>query len=201
MPRSRARLEHRPSSCRTPAELGVAPGNASGMAPCSAFSAFLAALKHGGATADAGLRQLRFAALYCPTILSEAGGPARDARHPAVAGGARRPRPVRLGSGRRRDRPRPALVRPPAGGMVSTVDGNSGPDDLWVILRERPLNLVRAFVRDSWSSGGPECRRAATTASTKPLPHVTATKGLAASSAAVSRRCGGRSGASARASP
>ena len=41
------------------------------------------------------------------------------------------------------------LVRPPAGGMVSTVDSNSGPDDLWVILRERPLNLVRAFVRDS----------------------------------------------------
>jgi hypothetical protein len=41
------------------------------------------------------------------------------------------------------------LVKLPEGGTVTTVDGNSGPDSLHVIVRERPLNLVRAFVRDS----------------------------------------------------
>jgi hypothetical protein len=41
------------------------------------------------------------------------------------------------------------LVRTPAAGIVATVDGNSGSDDLHVVLRERPTSQVRAYVRDS----------------------------------------------------
>lgn len=41
------------------------------------------------------------------------------------------------------------LTAPPADGKVKTVDGNSGKNDLHVCFRERPLTLVRAFVRDS----------------------------------------------------
>lgn len=53
-------------------ELNVAPGLQSmGFAWC-AFSAFLAALKANGKTADVGLRKQKFNALYCPTVLHEA---------------------------------------------------------------------------------------------------------------------------------
>jgi cell wall-associated NlpC family hydrolase len=41
------------------------------------------------------------------------------------------------------------LQRPPSGGVVHTVDGNSGDPDIYVVERQRPQTLVRAFIRDS----------------------------------------------------
>jgi predicted chitinase len=139
-----------PQLVRLARELGVAPGNAKMGFPWCAFSAFLAALKHGGTTADAGLRKLRFNALYCPTILSEAQAGRHGMRVIPQSQAARGDLVLfDWAPGGDPSDHVGRLARPPAGGMVATVDGNSGPEDLWVILRERPLNLVRAFVRDS----------------------------------------------------
>jgi hypothetical protein len=41
------------------------------------------------------------------------------------------------------------LVRPVSGNTVTTVDGNAGNPQEFVIVRERESRLVRAFVRDS----------------------------------------------------
>jgi hypothetical protein len=131
-------------------ELGVAPGlQPMGFAWC-AFSAFLAALKAGGKTADSGLRKQQFNALYCPTVLHEAQAGKWGLRM-VPESQARRGDLVLFDWGPGGD---PAdhvgrLCAPPVGGVVKTVDGNSGPNDLHVCLRERPISLVRAFVRDA----------------------------------------------------
>ncbi len=118
--------------------------------PWCAFSAFLAALKAGGKTADLGLRKDRFNILYCPTILHEAQAGRWGMRVIAPSQAARGDL-VLFDWSPQGD---PAdhvgrLRRPPAEGMVATVDGNSGDDDLYVVTRERPARAVRAFVRDS----------------------------------------------------
>ena len=139
-----------PELVKLAGELGVAPGIVPmGFAWCG-FSAFLSALAGGGTSASEGLRELRFNALYCPTILAEAQNghfglrvvpQSQAARGDLVLfdwspGGDPVDHVARL-------------VKSPEGGTVTTVDGNSGPDSVHVIVRERPLNLVRAFVRDS----------------------------------------------------
>jgi hypothetical protein len=120
-----------------------------GFAWC-AFSAFLAALEAGGSSAALGLRDGRFNALYCPAILAEAEAGSSGLRVVPRDQAARGDLALfdwAPGGG-------PAdhvgrLTAAPAGGAVSTVDGNSGPDAIHVIARERPVGLVRAFVRDS----------------------------------------------------
>ena len=131
-------------------ERGVAPGyQGMGFAWCG-FAAFLAGLGAGGKTADLALRKAKFNGLYCPTILAEAQAgrwgmrliaPSQAKRGDLVLfdwapGGDPTDHVARL-------------VSPPAAGKVRTVDGNSGDNDLHVVLRERPANLVRAYVRDS----------------------------------------------------
>ena len=115
--------------------------------PWCAYAAFLAALGAGGRTADAGLRRSEFNALYVPTILAEAQTGRFGLRVVAPSQAARGDLVLfdwsPLGD--------PAehlgrLVRPPEGGTVVSVDGNT---HSLVAVRERPLELVRAFVRDS----------------------------------------------------
>jgi hypothetical protein len=118
--------------------------------PWCAFAAFLSALRVGGQSADLGLRQGKFNALYCPTILGEAQA-GRWGMRVVAASQAARGDLVLFDWSPQGD---PAdhvgrLVRPPAAGIVATVDGNSGSDDLHVVLRERPTSQVRAYVRDS----------------------------------------------------
>jgi hypothetical protein len=120
-----------------------------GFAWC-AFSAFLAALGAGGKTADLMLRKGLFNGLYCPAILAEANA-GRFGLRTIAPSQAKRGDVVLFDWGPGGD---PVdhvgrLVAPPAGGKVKTVDGNSGQDDLQVVLRERPVGLVRAYVRDS----------------------------------------------------
>ena len=139
-----------PELVRLAGELDVA-GRIQGMGfPWCAFSAFLAALKAGGKTAELGLRKERFNALYCPTILHEAQAGKWGLRVVAPSQAARGDL-VLFDWSPQGD---PAdhvgrLRRPPAEGMVATVDGNSGEDDLFVATRERSMSTVRAFVRDS----------------------------------------------------
>lgn len=120
-----------------------------GFAWC-AFSAFLAALEVGGKAADYGLRQQRFNALYVPDILTAA----QHARYGLRVVSSKQARRGDLVIFDWHDGGDIAdhvgrLQRPPAGGMVDTVDGNSGDPDMYVIERSRPQRLVRAFVRDS----------------------------------------------------
>jgi predicted chitinase len=139
-----------PQLVKLATELGVPAKFAQMGFPWCAFAVFLAALKAGGRTADLGLRKEKFNALYCPTILGES-----DAGRWGM-------RKVPLAQTRRGDlvlfdwKPGgdPAdhvgrLLRPPTAGLVATVDGNSGKGNVFVVLRERPETLVRAFVRDS----------------------------------------------------
>lgn len=139
-----------PQLVRLAKERGVAPGyQRMGFAWC-AFSAFLAALGAGGKTADAALRKAKFNGLYCPTILAEAQSGKWGMRVIAPSQ-ARRGDLVLFDWGPGGD-PTDHLGRllaPARNGVVKTVDGNSGKDDLHVVLRERPANLVRAYVRDS----------------------------------------------------
>lgn len=136
-----------PQLCELATELQVAPGyQKMGFAWC-AFSAFLAALKHGGTTADTGLRKLTFNALYCPEIVTRAADGACGMRV-VPAGQAQRGDLVlfnwRDGGddidhvGR--------VVNPPRGNKVRTVEGNKGNR---VATLDRPLSAVAAFVRDS----------------------------------------------------
>ncbi len=118
--------------------------------PWCAFTVFLAALRVGGQSAELGLRQGKFNALYCPAILAAAQG-ARFGMRVVAASEAARGDLVLFDWSPQGD---PAdhigrLVRPPAGGVVVTVDGNSGTDDLLVVERERQTTQVRAYVRDS----------------------------------------------------
>ncbi len=115
--------------------------------PWCAYAAFLAALAHGGRTAEAGLRRSEFDALYVPAILAEAQG-GRFGLRVMAASQAARGDLVLFDWGPQGD---PAdhlgrLLVPPFDGIVASVDGNT---DSLVAVRERPLRLVRAFVRDS----------------------------------------------------
>jgi peptidoglycan hydrolase-like protein with peptidoglycan-binding domain len=110
------------------------------------FSAFLAALEHGGAAADAGLRKERFNALYVMDIFAQASAGRFGLR--VVA-----PSDVRRGDlvlfdwhnggdaidhiGR--------VASPPAGNTVKTVEGNIGDR---VVRQERRLDVVAHYVRD-----------------------------------------------------
>lgn len=131
-------------------ELGIAPAFREMGFPWCAHAAFLAALEVGGRTANAGLRRQKFNALYCPTVLAEAQAGRWGLRVVAASQAARGDLVLfdwapggdptdHLGR----------LVRLPADGLVTTVDGNSGPDYRRVALRERSVGLVRAFVRDA----------------------------------------------------
>jgi predicted chitinase len=139
-----------PELVKLATELDVPPKFAQMGYAWGGLAVFLAALKVGGSTADLGLRKEKFNALYCPAILAEADAgrwgmrkiPQAQARRGDLVlfdltpGGDPAERVGRL-------------LRPPAAGLVATVDGNSGKDDVLVALRERPETLVRAFVRDS----------------------------------------------------
>jgi peptidoglycan hydrolase-like protein with peptidoglycan-binding domain len=131
-------------------ELGLSGElSAMGFAWCG-FSSFLSALAAGGTTASAGLVQGAFNALYCPAILAEAEG-ARFGLRVVPRDQAARGDLVLFDWAPGGD---PVdhvgrLRQPPADGVVSTVDGNSGDQSMHVALRERPLGRVRAFVRDS----------------------------------------------------
>jgi hypothetical protein len=115
--------------------------------PWCAFAVFLTALEAGGRTAELGLRRGAFNALYTPAILAEAQAARSGMRVVALSQAARGDLVLFDWSaggdpvdhvGR--------LVRPPQNGVVATVDGNTS--DL-VAVRERRVDQVRAFVRDS----------------------------------------------------
>jgi hypothetical protein len=115
--------------------------------PWCAYAAFLAALKVGGGTAEAGLRRGLFNALYVPAILAEAHA-GRFGLRVMARSQAERGDLALFDWGPGGD---PAdhlgrLVSPPMGRSVTTVDGNT---DSRVAVRERKLTLVHAFVRDS----------------------------------------------------
>jgi hypothetical protein len=142
--------EYVPELSALAADLGLAEWYVRMGWPWCAFAVFLAALRHGGRTAAAGLRRGAFNALYCPTVLAEA-QLGRHGMRVVPASQARRGDLVLFDWGPGGD---PAdhigrLVAPPADGLAATVDGNSGEGSRFVALRERPLALVRAFVRDS----------------------------------------------------
>jgi len=118
--------------------------------PWCAFAAFLAALVAGGQTAELGLRRKEFNPLYAPALLA------------AAKTGTFGLKVVRRDDAFRGDLVLfdwdltggdPAdhvarLVEPPVDGVVRTVDGNSGSSGR-VAVRERKIEEVRAFVRDS----------------------------------------------------
>jgi peptidoglycan hydrolase-like protein with peptidoglycan-binding domain len=118
--------------------------------PWCALAVFLAALAHGGETAERGLRGREFNAVYTPAILAAAKAGLAGLRvvPPALAfrgdlvlfdWDLRHGDPVdHVGR----------LVEIPVDGRVLTADGNSGGDGL-VALRDRANGSVRAFVRDS----------------------------------------------------
>jgi hypothetical protein len=139
-----------PALGRVAADLGLSDWYQKMGWPWCAFTVFLAALRVGGQTAEQGLRQGKFNALYCPAILAAAQG-ARFGMQVVAPSQAARGDLVLFDWSPQGD---PAdhigrLVRPPTGGIVVTVDGNSGSDDLHVVQRERPTSVVRAYVRDS----------------------------------------------------
>lgn len=145
--------ERPPGSDRVPSlvalasRLGVSDPNAEMGYPWCAFAGFLAALVHGGQTAEAGLRRDEFNALYVPAILAEAEAGRFGLRVIASAQAVRGDLVLfdwasvgdsadHLGR----------LTAPPDGAVVHSVEGNTRSR---VALRDRPLRAVRAFVRDS----------------------------------------------------
>jgi hypothetical protein len=148
-----AGLRERPAgSDRVPAlvrlgrELGLEAAAEMGY-PWCAYAAFLAALEAGGVTASAGLRRGRFNALYVPSVLAEAQAGRYGLRVMAASQAERGD--LALFDWRAGGDPADhvgRLVAPPAGGRVTTVDGNT---DSCVAVRDRSLRFVRAFVRDS----------------------------------------------------
>lgn len=137
-----------PRLVRLAGELGVADSYRGMSFPWCAFAAFLAALKAGGRAADLGLRRSAFNPLYTPSVLAEAQA-GRSGLRLVAPDRAERGDLVLFDWSPGGD---PAdhvarLRRPPSGGRVETVDGNSGDEGL-VALRERPLASVRAFARD-----------------------------------------------------
>jgi hypothetical protein len=139
-----------PQLVRLAGKLGVARAyRPMGFAWC-AFSALLAALDAGGTSADCGLRQRKFNALYVPDVLTAA----QDGRFGL--------RVVSQTQAKRGDLVVfdwhdggdiadhvGRLQRPPANGVVHSVDGNTGAPNMYVLERSRPQTLVRAYVRDS----------------------------------------------------
>jgi hypothetical protein len=118
--------------------------------PWCAFAALLAGLVGGGRTAALGLRRKAFNPLYAPELLAEA--KARKFGLKLIdAEDAFRGDLVLfdwdLAAGDPADHVA-RLVAAPVGGLIRTVDGNSGDQGL-VAFRERPLHEVRAFARDS----------------------------------------------------
>ena len=139
-----------PRSAASPPSSASRTGTRRWAGPWCAFTVFLAALKVGGQSAEAGLRQGKFNALFCPTILGEAQA-GRWGMRVVAASQAARGDLVLFDWSPQGD---PAdhigrLLRPPSAGVVATVDGNSGDESLAVVLRERPTSQVRAYVRDS----------------------------------------------------
>jgi hypothetical protein len=118
--------------------------------PWCAFAVFLAALDAGGTTADLGLRDRSFNALYTPSLLAAAQANSFGLRVVARADAFRGDLAVfdwNFAGGDPADHVA-RLVEPPANGAVRTVDGNSGREGR-IALRERRIASVRAFVRDS----------------------------------------------------
>lgn len=115
--------------------------------PWCAFAVFLAALEAGGRAAVLGLREGAFNPLYVPELLARAR--ARECALEVVGRDeARRGDLVLFDWAPDAGDPADHIGRlraPPAGGAVSSVEGNSGGA---VALRARPLASVRAFVRD-----------------------------------------------------
>jgi hypothetical protein len=152
-----ARLaEQPPRSNRVPTlvaaaeKLGVAPSLARMGYPWCSFAVFLAALWHGGRTADLGLRRRAFNAVYTPAVLAAARSGSVGLRvvPPALAfRGDLVLFDWDLAAGDPTDHIA-RLEAAPADGRVRTVDGNSGGDGL-VALRKRAAASVRAFARDS----------------------------------------------------
>jgi hypothetical protein len=150
-------LKERPSgSNKVPAlrrlarQLGLADWYVSMGWPWCGFAVFLAALKAGGTSADLGLRQGKFNALGCADILAEAQSGGSGLRVVSASQAARGDLVLFDWA----SEPLPAdhvgrLVAAPAGGTVRTVDGNTGTPNVSVALAERPISLVRAFVRDT----------------------------------------------------
>jgi hypothetical protein len=138
-----------PQLTRIARDLGLADWYSSMGWPWCAFTVFLAALVEGGRTAELALRQGAFNGLSCPTILAEAQAGRHGMRVVSTAQAARgdlvlfdwATDPAQADHVGR-------LVRP-VDGIVASVDGNTGDPSVSVALRERPLALVRAFVRDS----------------------------------------------------
>jgi hypothetical protein len=139
-----------PELVRLAGRLDVAAGYRRMGFPWCAFAAFLASLEHGGKSAHLGLRKLRFNALYCPTVLAEATA-GRFGLRVMDASQAARGDLVLFDWDRRGDAADHLgrLREAPSTDQVSSVDGNSGPGNVFVALRERPPQLVRAYVRDS----------------------------------------------------
>lgn len=130
--------------------LGVVPWIARMGYPWCAFAVFLAALLAGGEAAAAALRSYAFNGLYAPAVLAAAQRgsfglrivPARRAFRGDV---------VLFDWNLARGDPADhvaRLVSAPVAGRVQTVDGNAGGDGV-VSFRARPLEVVRAFVRDA----------------------------------------------------
>ena len=114
--------------------------------PWCAFAAFLAALEAGGEAADLGLRQGAFNPLYVPTVLEEAQARRHGLELVPHAQAVRGDLVLFDWPGGDAADHVGRLRRPPADGVVATVDGNSSG---CVALRERPVSTVRAFARDS----------------------------------------------------
>jgi len=148
--------ERPPGSNKVPAlqrlakDLGLADWYVGMGWPWCAFTVFLAALDVGGSSADLGLRQGTFNPLRCADILAEAQAGASGLRVVPASQAARGDLVLFDWA----TEPAPAdhvgrLTAPASGGTVKTVDGNSGQPNVSVVLAERPLALVRAFVRDT----------------------------------------------------
>lgn len=123
--------------------------------PWCAYSALLAGLVNGGASAKAGLADGKFNGLYCPAILAAA----QNAQFGMRVVGASQAKAGDLvlfdfdggvvdHIGR--------VVASPYRGSVKTVEGNTSVGDSGsqnngdgVYERTRPMSIVRAFVRDS----------------------------------------------------
>lgn len=116
--------------------------------PWCAMSGFLAAAIHGGQTARDGIVRCGFNGLYTVAILAEA----QAARHGMrIVGQSQAQRGDIVlynwpGGDARVDHMARVVSVNPAAGTLVTVDGNIGNR---VGVHERPLTLVRAFIRDT----------------------------------------------------
>ncbi|MCC6222630.1 MAG: hypothetical protein IT201_03955 [Thermoleophilia bacterium] len=114
--------------------------------PWCALAALLPALEAGGRSAALGLNAGAFNPLYCPAILTEAEHGRSGLRVVTAAAAARGDLVLFDWAGGDPADHLGRLREPVAAATVSTVDGNAGAA---VMLRERPLGQVRAFVRDT----------------------------------------------------